>query len=96
GLSRAARRLFDGDLSGALLLHPLSPVVVPLVLAVCARAACQHVLGGAPASCRVSPALRRAESVLAWWLAGLVLAVWAARFLGAFAGPVRVISLWAH
>lgn len=94
GLSRAAALLVRGDLEGALRLHPLSPLLVPLVLAVTARAAFEHVRGAAPS--RSSPALRRSESVLWCLLGGLVLAVWAARFFGAFAGPVRVISAWGH
>ena len=88
-----------GDLESALLLHPLSPVLVPLVLAAAVRAAFVHVRG---ASAVVPPAKLGLHSWQSWqsWLgcllAGLVLALWGARFLGAFGGPVRVISVWGH
>ena len=96
GLSRAASLLLHGDLQGALLLHPLSPVLVPLVLAAATRAAFEHVRGAAPAvhTGRAARGLRRSQRLLSWLLVGLVLVVWAARFLGAFGGPVQVISAW--
>lgn len=94
GLSRAAALLVHGDLQGALRLHPLAPLLVPLLLAVSARAAADYVLGTALAARPTSLALRRAQGVLACLLAVLVLSVWMARFLGAFGGPVRVISAW--
>jgi hypothetical protein len=96
GLGRAAALLLRGELGSALLLHPLSPVLVPLVLATAARAAFVHVRGASSVAPPVSPALRRWQSTLGCLLAGLVLALWGARFLGAFGGPVRVISAWGH
>ena len=84
-----------GDVERALVLHPLSPVLVPLVLAAAARAAFVYVRG-ARAVAAPRSGLRRWQSGLGYLLVGLVLALWGARFLGAFGGPVRVISLWDH
>ena len=96
GLSRAAALLIHGDLHSALLLHPLSPVLVPLVLAAALRAAFVHVRGASAVAPPARVGLRRWQNWLGCLLAGLVLALWGARFLGAFGGPVRVISVWGH
>lgn len=96
GLSRAAALLLHGQLEGALQLHPLSPLLVPLVLAAALRAGFVHVRGPLPAAHPVRLALRRWQGPLFGLLACLVLALWGARFGGAFGGPVQVISLWAH
>lgn len=96
GLSRAASLLLHGEWERALLLHPLSPLLVPLVLAAALRAGLVHVRGPVPPAHPVGLALRRWQGPLFGWLACLVLALWGARFLGAFGGPVPVIPIWAR
>ena len=96
GLSRAASLLLHGELERALLMHPLSPLLVPLVLSAAIRAGFVHVRGPVPAAQPVGLALRRWQGLLCGLLACLVLALWGARFLGAFGGPVPVISIWQH
>ncbi len=90
GLSRAARQLLAGELDAALALHPLSPLVVPVVVAGVLwvergerRGALLHP---APGCVRA----RRAADVAAVLLAAALLAVWIARFWGAFGGPAPV------
>ncbi|WP_437767069.1 DUF2752 domain-containing protein [Sorangium sp. So ce281] len=88
GLTRATLALAQGHLADALRLHPLSPVMAPLVIAALAYNAAIYVKDGRIAA---------AEGVQGAWvtrlgiaLAVLMLAVWIARFLGAFGGPVPV------
>jgi hypothetical protein len=90
GLSRAARQLLAGDVQGALALHPLSPLVIPLV-AVGALWVVRGPSGGSmlhsAARTRVALEVVDTTSVI---LAALLIGVWIARFLGAFGGPVPV------
>ncbi|KYF59461.1 DUF2752 domain-containing protein [Sorangium sp. So ce542] len=88
GLTRATLALAHGHVSEALRLHPLSPIMAPLVLAAIAYNAAVYVKDGRIAA---------TESVQGAWvtrlgvaLAILMVAVWVARFLGAFGGPVPV------
>ncbi|CAN94389.1 MULTISPECIES: DUF2752 domain-containing protein [Sorangium] len=88
GLTRATLALAQGHLADALRLHPLSPVMAPLVIAALAYNAAIYVKDGRIAA---------AEGVQGAWvtrlgiaLAVLMLAVWIARFLGALGGPVPV------
>ncbi|WP_437322267.1 DUF2752 domain-containing protein [Sorangium sp. So ce394] len=88
GLTRATLALAHGHVSEALRLHPLSPIMAPLVLAALAYNAAVYVKDGRIAA---------TESVQGAWvtrlgvaLAILMVAVWVARFLGAFGGPVPV------
>ncbi|WP_437729372.1 DUF2752 domain-containing protein [Sorangium sp. So ce861] len=88
GLTRATLALAHGHVAEALRLHPLSPIMAPLVLAAIAYNAAVYVKDGRIAA---------TESVQGAWvtrlgvaLAILMVAVWVARFLGAFGGPVPV------
>ncbi|WP_437330889.1 DUF2752 domain-containing protein [Sorangium sp. So ce381] len=88
GLTRATLALAHGHLADALRLHPLSPVMAPLVIAALAYNAAIYVKDGRIAA---------AEGMQGAWvtrlgiaLAILMLTVWIARFFGAFGGPVPV------
>ncbi|WP_234023976.1 DUF2752 domain-containing protein [Sorangium cellulosum] len=88
GLTRATFALAQGHVAEALRLHPLSPVVAPLVIAALVYNAATYVKDGRVAA---------AESLRGAWVTGLGLAlaaamlgVWVARFFGAFGGPVPV------
>lgn len=92
GLTRATLALLRGDLSGALHLHPLVPVLAPLYFGLIGAAALGYVAGPE----RPLPRLRfggRWVTPAAWGLLVLVLGVWLARFFGAFGGPVPVQSV---
>lgn len=96
GLTRAAFALVRLDFDRALALHPLSPLLVPLVCALGLEAAGRYALG-ADSPARGFIALRTRHTA---WLFGLlsvlVLTVWAARALGYLGGPaeVRLFSHW--
>ncbi|WP_437581698.1 DUF2752 domain-containing protein [Sorangium sp. So ce887] len=88
GLTRATLALAHGHVAEALRFHPLAPLMAPLVLAAIAYNAAIYVKDGRIAA---------TESVQGAWvtrlgaaLAVLMVAVWVARFLGAFGGPVPV------
>jgi uncharacterized protein DUF2752 len=49
GLTRAASALLRGDFAGAIRLHPLTPLVVPLAAVMVSREALRFVRGGPPA-----------------------------------------------
>jgi len=83
GLSRAAFALFRGDVRGALAMHPLVFVALPGAL-VLALHATSHG--------RASALREHAMTALSATLLVLLIAVWLARFAGAFGGPVRVPS----
>jgi hypothetical protein len=91
GLTRGALRLLQGDLTGALAFHPLVPVLGPLVAWLVLKAALGYVRGGAPVPAP-SPHSARLTTVLGSLLLASLLVVWAARFFGAFGGPVPVTS----
>jgi Protein of unknown function (DUF2752) len=97
GLTRAAWALLRGDFRGALSLHPLSPLLVPVVAAAMGRLLFRYVMG--PPGAGASRRLRR--PVGARWVDGVsallalaVVGVWVARFFGAFGGPAQVTSHW--
>lgn len=86
GLTRATLALLHGDLAGAVRLHPLAPVVVPVVALYVGWRVLREIAG--KTHTRV-PLDRAAERVLgALVIAGFLL--WLARFAGAFGGPVAV------
>lgn len=91
GMTRAALRLMQGDLIGALRLHPLSPLCVPLVVVV--------VLEGVLSAGRAGRIGWSEHLLTRWrlhpdWIFGalslMLLGVWIARFFGAFGGPVSI------
>lgn len=87
GLTRASLALLRLDLAGAARLHPLVFVVVPMLAVWGLTTARRYVLSGDTAP---PP---RASRWLAWALGGLfvfLVAVWIARFFGAFGGPAPV------
>lgn len=79
GLSRAAFALLRGDVHAALAVHPLSPIALPAALALAL-----HVTSARP----TVPSRERAVVALSAVLLVLLVAVWLARFAGAFGGPV--------
>lgn len=88
GLTRAGLALLHGDLHGAWHLHPLSFVAIPLLAALAGWSAWSYVRGG------LAPAAPGPASPWVTWAAAAfgaaLLAVWIARFFGAFGGPVPV------
>lgn len=80
GLSRATVRLFAGDPGGAFAFHPL---VVPALLV---------IFGWVLALClrpgQLDQRFERGARLAALAFAFLFVLVWAARFFGAFGGPV--------
>jgi fermentation-respiration switch protein FrsA (DUF1100 family) len=87
GLTRAAWALLQGEWRRALALHPLSPLLVPVVAGLGLVLMAGEVRG-APAT-----ALVRWQVGLLWALCAGLLGVWLSRFAGAFGGPVPVQSL---
>jgi hypothetical protein len=96
GLTRAALLLAAGDWNGAVRMHPLAPLLVPLVVLAALRAAHDYIVGsGVPGT---GPCRRRIDldpPRFAPWgahaaavVAVAVIVVWALRFRGAFGGPV--------
>lgn len=88
GLTRATLALARGQVLDAVHLHPLSPLLSPLVVGIFAYNAAIYVREGRWAA---------AEGVLSRWVTWLgvslfvaLVAVWIARFFGAFGGPVAV------
>ena len=86
GMTRAARLALTGDLSGATHMHPLWWIVLPAIA----------ILGGVEMFGYVRTGKMGLVSQRAWfkWFARVVIAavvaVWVARFFGAFGGPVPV------
>ncbi len=88
GLTRASLALLRGDLSTALSLHPLAPLVTPVVGVAMGAQLFSYVRTGT---------LFELHGKLARWANGLLLTtaaamfcLWIARFFGAFGGPVPV------
>ena len=92
GLTRAAGLLLRGDLRGAVQLHPLSPLLVPLVAAALLDAVLEPLSPAQPAAARarLRRCVERWQGPAAWALLLIVLGVWLARFWGAFGGPVPI------
>lgn len=89
GLTRAAERLLHADWRGAMRLHPLSPLLVPIVGFAALRLLVDYV-GGASGPPQFGPAFVRSRPRAAPLLLALMFGVWGARFLGAWGGPVLV------
>jgi ribose/xylose/arabinose/galactoside ABC-type transport system permease subunit len=94
GLTRATLAVFQGHFVEALRLHPLVFVLSPIYTGAMLAALLDFVRG--PRSARKPPSKSwtsgRAFAISAIVLLVLTLGVWAARFLGAFGGPVPVRS----
>jgi hypothetical protein len=94
GLTRATLALLRGDLHGALALHPLVWLLMPLFVAFSLAMAWELVR---------DPALPRRRSLISFSGRGtnaallgvlvLSLGVWVARFAGYFGGPAPVVTL---
>jgi hypothetical protein len=90
GLTRATLAALRGDLATAWSLHPLFAVLAPVYVYLVGTLTYRFVAGD-----RAKPVSRRANhilSIVAGTAAVLMLVVWAARFFGAFGGPVPVQS----
>ena len=88
GLTRASLLLLSGDVHGALGLHPLVFVLLPLISAALAWGAASYLRGTrqrAPSASRGG-----ALSLGAGLLLVLMLGVWGLRFAGYFGGPVPI------
>jgi hypothetical protein len=83
-----------GDAAGALALHPLAPVLAPLVAWLVARAAFDYLRTAPRVKLAVAPNPHSARitTVAGSLLFAALLVVWGARFFGAFGGPVSVDS----
>ena len=92
GLTRAASLLVQGEWHAALALHPLSPLLVPLVAAALLDAVLEPLSPAQPAAARarLRRCVERWQGPAAWALLLIVLGVWLARFWGAFGGPVPI------
>jgi hypothetical protein len=88
GLTRAALALAIGRVDEALRLHPLSIVLVPAVGGALAYNALVYVREGRFTAAASLQGRFATALAVALGLAGL--AVWIARFFGAFGGPVPV------
>lgn len=88
GLTRATMAILRGDFAGGLHLHPLAPIVTPVVAVMLAYNSMTYVREG-----RFYAAERlngRAMTAFAIVMGALMLGVWIARFFGAFGGPAPV------
>ncbi len=86
GLTRAARLALGGDFAGASRMHPLWFLVLPYVGIVGAGESVGFVKSGEWGTVAGKPAVK-------WMGVGIVallVGVWAARWFGAFGGPVAV------
>ena len=87
-MTRAAMELLHGHVGDAVHLHPLAPVVVPLVGGYVLYAAARYLWDGTgPVPSGKGRVVLAAAGVAVWVL---LVVVWVARFLGAFGGPVAV------
>ncbi len=88
GLTRATLSLLHGDLHAAAHLHPLVFVVTPVIAVAFAYNALAYVRGG---EWFASERLKARWINAAWITLGVaMIALWIARFFGAFGGPVPV------
>jgi hypothetical protein len=87
GMTRAAMALAHGDFARAIALHPLSPVMAPLMAGVLVQQGVVYVRSGAAFG---SGRVPRPLELLAAVMALLLIAVWVARFFGFFGGPIAV------
>jgi hypothetical protein len=94
GMTRASLALLHGDLAAAFRLQPLSPVLVPIAALLSAETLFVYLWQRPNTLSERLLARYRVNSNWLWGIATvLLLGVWAARFFGAFGGPVS-ISGW--
>jgi hypothetical protein len=96
GLTRAALALLRGDVAGALALHPLAPPVLILLGVFASGAWLGYVRTGQPVPPwnGARPRLVRRLEAAALLACAALIALWLARFAGAFGGPVAVQAHW--
>jgi Protein of unknown function (DUF2752) len=88
GMTRATVALLHGHLAEAVHLHPLAPILVPLLGAFALYGALRYVREGVwPATSGKGLVWLSVVGIALW---ALLVAVWIARFYGAFDGPVAV------
>lgn len=94
GLTRATLALLHGEIRSALRFHPLVFLAAPMYFGVIGSLAFGYVRGGV----EKLPTARLSKIISAFAIVTFVLLmlVWAARFFGAFGGPVpiRTFSGW--
>jgi hypothetical protein len=88
GMTRATLALLDGRLLDAIAFHPLSPVISPLLAAMLIQKGGMYLVIGRWWETNQRRGQWGTRITLA--LVTLSIAVWAARFFGAFGGPVPV------
>jgi hypothetical protein len=88
GLTRATLRLLHGDLHGALAFHPLVLLIVPALGFFFGTNTWMYLRTGRWGY--LDGHFGRGFTFGALAVAGLSMAVWVARFFGAFGGPVPV------
>jgi Protein of unknown function (DUF2752) len=95
GLTRATLAILRGDVRSGLALHPLVFVLGPLFFGLVGAAALSYVRGPrmTTASWLTSLTVSRTLTAFGWLLLVSVVTVWAARFFGAFGGPVPVKTI---
>ncbi len=86
GLTRAARFVLQGDLAGATRVHPLWWFVFPYLGTLGVLEASRYVRTGATGTLTSHPIAQK----LGVLLLVLLVALWIARGLGAFGGPVSL------
>jgi Protein of unknown function (DUF2752) len=88
GITRATLALMQGHLHEAVALHPLAPLISPLVVGFLGYGAIVYVREGRwPANGGRAAGWVGGAGVVLW---ALLVGVWLARFWGAFGGPVAV------
>lgn len=96
GLTRATLALLQGDVAGALALHPLAPLVLLLLSVFASGAWLGYVRTGQPVPpwSGTRPRLERLLDAAALLTCAALIVVWLARFAGAWGGPVAVQARW--
>lgn len=88
GLTRAAIALASGNWARAIEVHPLSPIIVPLAVVALTVNLASFVIRGRGAW--AEGARGRVVTAVAVLIGVAMVAVWVARFFGAWNGPVAV------